>query len=246
MRIDFPTYVMHYTPNTERRNFLQKLFEIENFTNVNWITDYDRESIIESNLSENFKITQEECDRRNNHLKQIYSHPEERSLSLKHLDALKKFVNSDYEFALFLEDDSILEQNFIEKFFFYFDKKPNDFELGYVNHGYPHDRIDDPDKQYWFRKYWPNAVKFSDAMVFTKSTAKTILNCILQYKICFPIDHEYSYWIRENNIKVYWLEPPICAQGSQCGLFRSFQLKYGSNHYDPNLLTLRNDWEKFR
>lgn len=234
---------MHYTPNTRRKQVLSKILEKENFSNVKWIIDYDKEVITENDVKNNFNISQEECDRRNNHFKTIYSHPEERSLSLKHLQALNKFVSSDYQYALFLEDDVILEENFLEKFSFYFDKKPEDFELGYINHGYPHDKIDDKDKKYWFRKYWPHAVKFSDTMVFTKVAAEKILKGIQEYKICFPIDHEYSYWIRENDIKVYWLEPPITAQGSQCGLYNSFQVKYGSNHFDPSLMHLRTDWE---
>lgn len=243
MKNNLPTYIMHYTPNVDRKRVLSNILKKELFENITWIEDYDREVLTEQDFLKYFNPSQQEVDRRQNHLKTVCLTPEEASLCMKHYVALNDFYNSGFDYALFLEDDAILTNDFIEKFEFYFENIPSDFEIGFINHGYPEDRIDDPDKKYWHRVYWPKAVKFSDAMVFAKSAVGKILEGIQNHKFCHAIDHEYSYWIREYNLGVYWLEPPISAQGSQCGLFQSFQLKYGSNYFNPELMKIRNDWE---
>jgi len=245
METNFPIYIMHYTKNKERKRFIENQLLKEKINNYEFITAYDKESITQDILDEVFILTQEEVDRRKNHLKQICMLPEEASLCLKHELALRKFCDSNYRYCLFLEDDVILAHNFIEKFNYYFDKIPKDFDVGFIGQGGANARIQDVvEGKCWYKKFWPENVKCTDSIVFTKRMALKLLDAIERRKICFPIDHEYSYWFRELSTNVYWLEPPITSQGSQCGLFESFQVKYGSNYQNSELLTIRNDIEE--
>ena len=245
MKTSFPTYVMHYSPNVDRRRFMLNQLKVEQFKNFQLITSYDREVITQNDIDSNFTLTQEEVDRRQNHLKQICMLPEEASLCMKHYEALVNFSKQfDCEYVLFLEDDAIVCNNFITLFDFFFDKRPSDFDIGFIGQGGTNSRIADIEKEkYWYKRTWPNMVKCTDSMVFSKQAVEKILDGISKHKMCFPIDHEYSYWFRELELNVYWLEPPLVSQGSQCGLFDSFQAKYGSNYQNPELKNIRTDIE---
>jgi GR25 family glycosyltransferase involved in LPS biosynthesis len=246
MKVNFPTYVMHYTPNVDRRKFMLNQLRVEKFNNFQLITSFDRECISQKNIDDNFKLTQEEVDRRQNHLKQICMLPEEASLCLKHYQAMLNFSQEDdCNYALFLEDDAILVNEFIPLFEFFFSKIPDDFDVGFIGQGGTNARIENREFQtFWYKRTWPNMVKCTDSLVFSKKAIEKIIDGISEHKICFPIDHEYSYWFRELQLNVYWLEPPIVSQGSQCGLFDSFQVKYGSNYQNLELKNIRNDIEE--
>ena len=49
--------------------------------------------------------------------------------------------------------------------------------------------------------------------------AKKILSTIIPFT--FPIDFELNYQMELHDMNVYWWEPPLVAQGSQCGVFGS-------------------------
>ena len=246
MKDNFPTYVMHYTPNYNRRVFMLNQLKYENFGNVEFVTDFDKEVIAQSDIDKYFTLTQEEVDRRQNHLKQICMLPEEASLCLKHYCAMVDFVSrNNCDYALFLEDDAILCDNFISSFEKYFNERPSNFDVGFIGQGGTNSRIEQlVEGQYWYKRTWPNMVKCTDSLVLSKTAVRKILDGISKHKMCFPIDHEYSYWFRELNLNVYWLEPPLVSQGSQCGLFDSFQAKYGSNFQNPELKNIRSNIEE--
>jgi hypothetical protein len=46
-------------------------------------------------------------------------------------------------------------------------------------------------------------------------------------------------------MKVYWLEPPISVQGSQIGVFSSFQQEYKTNsHFEDKTMLVRKDLQQ--
>ena len=66
---------------------------------------------------------------------------------------------------------------------------------------------------------------------------------INHYKICFNPDPELGFWMKMLKLKVYWLEPPIVAQGSQNGLFKTEQPLH-STFIDETMQT-RTDMDEF-
>ena len=57
-----------------------------------------------------------------------------------------------------------------------------------------------------------------------------------------PYDHELSgiLGMYKDTIKTYWLEPPLVSQGSQCGIFDSFQDVH-SQYNNPDFKNIRCD-----
>ena len=56
-------------------------------------------------------------------------------------------------------------------------------------------------------------------MLALTSGLKKVLDTIIPFT--FPIDFELNYQLSLHDMNVYWWEPPIVQQGSQCGLHRS-------------------------
>lgn len=248
MNKPFPTYVVHYTKNIQRKLLLDTIFNIENFTNVNYICAYDREDLTYIDYFNNFKADFIEYQKRNHRFFSPHYPltPPEISCALKHKQVLKNFVKTGQGYCLLLEDDNILETEFLNKFDKYFSEIPKDFGVGFIGQG-AGKRIDSSlikENQYWYKKEYP-ADRCGDSIIFTKSAAELILNHIEEHKICFPIDHEYAFWFEILKIPVYWLEPPLTVQGSQIGLFHSIQDDYNTNSkFEDKTLPVRADITK--
>ena len=69
-----------------------------------------------------------------------------------------------------------------------------------------------------YKKEHP-ATKCTDSYCITFSAAKRVLSTILPFTL--PIDFELNYQLERHDMNVYWWEPPIVVQGSQCGLYDS-------------------------
>lgn len=241
----FPTYVVHYTKNIKRKSLLDVIFNIEGFNNINYICCYDREDVTYLDYFNNFKADFFEYQKRNHkHFSPHYPlTPPEVSCALKHKQVLTNFLNSGQDYCLLLEDDNILETDFLRKFDDCFSKIPDDFGVGFIGQG-AGKRINTSiikENQYWYKKEYP-ADRCGDSIIFTKLAAKLILEHMEQHKICFPIDHEYAFWFEILKIPVYWLEPPLTVQGSQIGLFNSIQDDYNTNSkFEDKSLPVRQD-----
>lgn len=245
MKKNLPTYVIHYTKYEERKVVLDKILKRENFVNVNYITKFDREDVSYIDYYNNFKANHLEYQNR----KHYNFHPNypltpgEISVTLKQKEFLTEFVLSSYDHCFLLEDDVIVDQDFISKFDYYIESLPKDFDVAFVGQG-GGKRIDQSlikDNIYWYLKDYPSD-RCGDSFLLTKEAASKLLKCMDQFKICFPIDQEYSFWFRELNMKVYWLEPPITVQGSQIGLYTSVQQEFNTNsHFQDMSMTVRSD-----
>lgn len=249
MKKDLPTYVIHYTKYEQRKKVLEKILEKEGFENVNYIVEFDREKIGYEEYFNSFKADYVEWHRRNhpNFSPNCYPlTPGEVSFTLKQKYFLYKFVESEYSMAFLLEDDVILNENFIQQFDKYVESLPKDFDVAFFGQGAGL-RVKPELIQtdvYWYAKDYP-AARCGDSFLITKEMAKKLLTYMHNYKIAFPIDQEYSFWFRELQAKVYWLEPPITVQGSQIGLYTSVQQEYNTNcHFEDKTMYVRKDLQK--
>ena len=245
MKKDLPTYVIHYTKYTERKKILDKVLKKEGFENINYITKYDREDISYIEYFESFKANHLEHKKRNHPLfyPKYPLSPGEISFTLKQKEFLKQFISSGYKYCFLLEDDVIVDKKFIEQFDFYSKRLPKDFDVAFFGQGAGL-RVEKElleDKVYWYLRNYP-ASRCGDSILFKRETAIQLLHCMETFKIAFPIDQEYTFWFRELDFKVYWLEPPITVQGSQIGLYTSVQQEYNTNcHYEDMNMSVRSD-----
>jgi GR25 family glycosyltransferase involved in LPS biosynthesis len=243
MTPDLPTYIMHYTPHVDRKKFLSTLLEIEKFTNVFWITEYDREVVTYDIFTQHFNAQLSEWQRR----KPVSFDPlyplrsPEVSLCLKHKHAMIKFYESGQDVGLFLEDDAIIDKNFVAKLTDKMQDLPSNWDVAFIGYGcdthVPADVIT-VDKA-WYPSVWP-AHRGTEATLWRRSAVEKILKGWQEHRVCMPIDHEFSYWIRKLNLQCYWLEPPMCLQASVIGVFPSMQTANGL-FLKPSLLSACRD-----
>jgi len=242
MTPEIPTYVLHYQGNTDRKKFMQCILDLEKFTNYEWITQHDRETVTYEEYQANFRADLLEYHyRKPTDFDPLYPLRScEISLCLKHKHAMTKFMETDSQMCLVLEDDAIVDTNFIERMSQYVTELPIDWQVAFIGDA---DLRIPPEKlntnQNWYRCPLIHAPKCSDSILWSRKAISTILSAWNTRKICMPSDHEFSYWIRVFDMPVYWLEPPICVQGSQIGLFESMQLPNG-RHLNKNM-PVRND-----
>ena len=87
-------YIVHYSKNTERRVEMEKQLESIGATDVEWITEYDKEDEFISKIKEKTgsPLT-----------------PAEISCSVKHFEAMRRMVRDNIEEAIILEDDVVFE-----------------------------------------------------------------------------------------------------------------------------------------
>lgn len=241
--INFPVYIMHYTKHESRKLLLTKILNKEILNSgfngsFEWIESFDKEDVSYLDYYNNFSANHLSHQQRQptEYFPRYPLQPEVISLCLKHKTAIEKFVKeTTSDICLFLEDDAILHEDFFNLINEYIKTLPEDFHAAFIGQGcdkrVPAEQL--KEGIYWYKKTYP-ADRNTDSIIFSRKFLTTLLNNINTYKISFPIDHEYSFWFRVMNSNVYWLNPSIVTQGSQIGLFESFQPEH-SRFFDKSL-----------
>jgi hypothetical protein len=245
---DFECYLAHYSKNERRKKFMQNIFSAENITEVNWIEKYDREELSYIEIYKQFKMNVNEWQsRQHGYFSPIFYplKPEEVSLCLKHKEAMRHFIEeSKKPFMFIMEDDAMLVERFKAIFNYHVLTLPKDWDVAFIGSGggkrIPKTNI--VEGTHWYKKTYPGD-RCTDSILFTRKTIESLYHHMNEYKIAYPIDHELSFWMRNLKMNVYWLEPPIVTQGSQCGIFETFQDEMSGKFVDTSL-PIRKDIQK--
>lgn len=209
-------FVLHYSKLVDRKKHILEQFEREGIVDYEFIEKYDKEEITceESNLFDVKKVK-----------------PSMVSLILKHILAYK-MIAENYKYALILEDDVILSDNFIEKINNYMSQLPENFDMLFIGDGcnlhIEKDKLIS-NKNIYEKCLHPTkwggdgASRCSDSYIISKKCAVKMCEYIdnLSYKINIPSDWWINVASRDNNFEVYWAEPTIVTQGTQNGLFKT-------------------------
>jgi GR25 family glycosyltransferase involved in LPS biosynthesis len=209
-------FVIHYKKLIERKKFMLEQFVKHNITNYTFI-EIDRDEIEESQFqifNPNFK----------NKKAQV-------AITLSHLYSYHEILNN-YDYALILEDDAILCENFLEKFSHYLEQLPDNFDMMFIgNGGYLHIPpcyLKDGNFVYYKNNEIENwsimgAAKPTDSYIVSKKCAEKICNFVkdLENHVSKPIDWWLTDLCQELNLNVYWAEPTLVTQGTQTGMFLS-------------------------
>lgn len=209
---------MHYTPLYERRKRLQNDLDAMGL-NAEWVTDWDAEELTQDDIK-TFYDGNEDAWKRKVNWQGNYSFrtlkKSEISLSIKHLKTMQKFLNTNREYALFLEDDAIFDEDFCQKFNLYFSEKPGYFDFIFIGNGcnlhFPHIY----EKFHFYLKDYPSS-RCTDSFIISRNACSKMIQHAIPFTL--PIDFEINDVSKNNNLITYWLEPTLIKQGSQCGIY---------------------------
>jgi len=216
---DLAVHVAHYTPLGERRARLEADLARAGL-HARWLTRYDREELTDE-LCARYYRRDDDLWRR----KTFYTdaparalRPAELSLAIKHVEIFRGVRDGDAPCALVLEDDVLLAPDFTARFDRYFAAAPDDLDFVFLGSGCGLRVPEASPDRHFYAKTTP-ATRCTDSYLVTRVAAARLCETILP--LTLPIDFELNYQLHAHAMNVYWLEPPLTAQGSQNGTYAS-------------------------
>jgi hypothetical protein len=238
-------FIPHYTKLTERRPVLERRLAEAGLTNdTEWIVTFDKHDLTDDVVAggyQHFRYLLEDGDEGDGpygpwKLPMAYV-----SSGMKHVEALRRIVANNHSVALILEDDAVLVPNFREKLSGYLEQlAATDPDWGLVCLGAGLSQCKGitecktrPRGSNVYRKLWKsgtpsyqvstgNVMRYADAYLVTLAAAKRIYERILP--MAFIYDAQVAHLVNELDIRAYWVQPPLVAQGSEGGEFQSTQV----------------------
>ncbi len=207
--------VLHYKPLEKRKSILEAVLKSHGIEST-WIT---REPS-KSQLKNFYKYSPQQWKKKTTpiEIEPRKLSKSELSLLYKHYIALKKIVNEKHETTLILEDDVLFTEDFVNLFNKHLENTPSDWDYIFPGSGCNlriHPSIIEDGKTAYLKDH--PATKCTDSMIIKKSSAKKILSTFNKWDL--PADWELNFQLKHHDMKVYWWEPPVFVQGSQCGLY---------------------------
>jgi GR25 family glycosyltransferase involved in LPS biosynthesis len=202
-------FIVHYSKLIDRKKHLLNQFEKQNIVDYEFIEKYDKEDLQDSD-----KLIFEPS------LKEA-----QKSIINKMLH-IYKIIAEKHENALVFEDDVILSNNFNNILNGYITQLPEDYDMLFIGDGcnlHIEKNKLIPNKNIYEKCLYPTswggdgASRCSDSYMISNKCAKKMCEYVenLNSKINLPSDWWLNVAARDNNFKVYWVEPTIVTQGSQ-------------------------------
>ena len=146
---------------------------------------------------------------------------------------LQKILNNEYKYSLILEDDAILDKEFIPKLKRGLKQLPDDYDMLFIGNGcnlhIP--LIKRTPYNFIYKKCreptsWggDGGTRCTDSYLVSKKGAKKLMSYVSKLKegaINIPVDWWLNQVIRDLKLEIYWLEPTIVSQGTQTGKYKS-------------------------
>jgi GR25 family glycosyltransferase involved in LPS biosynthesis len=215
---DLITYIIHYTPLKQRKQFQLKQLSNLSLQNNIFIEKYDKENLQKEDIRK--------FNNKNLRLGTI-------SLFRKQIYAMELIHKSNFKFNLVLEDDAILDKYFVKKLEMGLKQLPDNYDMLFIGNGcdlhIP--AVMRRKFQFIYKKCrnptsWGGngSTRCTDSILISKKCAKKICNFYENTKeINLPLDWWLNQVIRDLKLEIYWMEPTIVTQGTQTG-------KYTSSH----------------
>ena len=219
--MNIKTYILHCKKLTERFQFMNQQMLDHGFTNVTWYTDDDASDQEGKDLTDIYEGIRPKGYEK---LK-IYPPgpvpllltPGVISLATKWGKVIKIIADSDDVYALVLEDDALLCENFPKLFDKYLESTPSDWDMIYLGDGCNLHANYTEGKHAYLKEH--PASRCTDSILIKKTAAEKISTT------WFPFDHaadfELSWQQYHHDLNVYWWEPTLVTQESQGGRFTS-------------------------
>lgn len=217
-------YIIHYTKLTDRKKYLDdKLGKIN--VEVEWVTHLDRETVTQEQIDKFYKFDPLYKDI---HIDPVTGEPPIRHLRLQEICAnmahdycITQQVENGYEFILVLEDDILFEDYAFESVNNLLNILPNDCDICYFGNGCnlkPTEVV--PNKIFYETNF---GVKAADSILYTLKSSKFLYKKHMHR----PIDYHINTF--REDLKIYWVEPPIFFQGSQNETYKTSMQLFDRN-----------------
>ena len=195
-------YVIHYTPLKDRKKNIILQIENLNYTDYEFIENFDRDVLTLDQISKFRNISKSEM-----------------SIFLKHIEALRRFLETNLENCCITEDDSIFDPDLPNKL----DQllKELNENINYIvfcssccNIHYQGQITPD-------RLLYPSpGTRGTCFYLISRQAAQFIYNDFLEdTQISVPIDHWMN--VKKKFAHTFYSEPVLVTQGSETGLFKS-------------------------
>jgi len=207
-------FVVHYDKLTKRKDSIIKQLSKYNF-DFEFISNHGKENLTHEDKNMFRSISDGEI-----------------SVALHHIECYKRIVEKKIDYALILEDDILLCNNFRQILELYIKELPSDWEMLFIGDGcglHIDKNLLIPEKHIYKKdnvnngKKHGGATRCLDSYLISNKCAKIIIEKLKlpNYTILAPVDLWMNCVIRNNNFNVYWAEPTIVTQGSENGIFKS-------------------------
>ena len=196
-------FICHWDKLTDRKEELIKVLSEENIFDYEFVCDYDKDTWSEEEIKYDFPKIFEVVEGYGRKLKSS-----EISLSLKHVKIIRE-VAEKYEYALVLEDDVILCDNFVEEFLESHNQLPDDWDIAWVGTCCGLHAPTSKGK----RVYRVNGSRCTHAYAISNIGAKKVLS---ELKYCNTgADFFFNLLIEKFNLNNYWFEPALAIQSPE-------------------------------
>ena len=196
-------FICHWDKLTDRKEELIKVLSEENIFDYEFVCDYDKDTWSEEEIKHDFPKIFEVVEGYGRKLKSS-----EISLSLKHVKIIRE-VAEKYEYALVLEDDVILCDNFVEEFLESHNQLPDDWDIAWVGTCCGLHAPTSEGK----RVYRVNGSRCTHAYAISNIGAKKVLS---ELKYCNTgADFFFNLLIEKFNLNNYWFEPALAIQSPE-------------------------------
>jgi len=207
-------FIVHYDKLIERKKFITKQLNKHNF-DFEFISNHGKENLTldERKMFRNIS----DC---------------EISVALHHIECYKRIVKENIDYALIVEDDIVVCNNFREILESYINELPSDWDMLFIGDGcglHIDNNLLIPNKHIYKKNNVNNgrihegATRCLDSYLISNKCAIIITEKLKlpNYTILVPADLWMNCVVRNNNFNVYWAEPTIVTQGSEKGIFKS-------------------------
>jgi len=203
-----PCYIIHYTKNVDRLNFLKKqifptLIESSLFSEITLITEFDKQNKFIKSISKNSLLTRAEI-----------------SCTKKHFSAWEQFYKTEKNYCLILEDDILFEERIessmeeqIKELSLLFSKIKKSYN--YITIGAGLHKHGDKGKDFTPRKYGRSPDSYIISREFLNYHKENLFNNDL------PIGFYIDKILSENGDFLWWYEPTIFRQGTHNNIYKS-------------------------
>jgi GR25 family glycosyltransferase involved in LPS biosynthesis len=149
------------------------------------------------------------------------------AVALNHLESFKIIASCSSEgWSMVCEDDIVIinKDSFINDINKLLDSKPTDADMLWISSGkkepnatYKNITGKNPSPVLKYNvdiKFFKvSESRYADCVLIKNKIAEKLLNEARIYKISYPIDWEYNFWLKNNTeINSYWLQPAIIRQ----------------------------------
>lgn len=214
----FKTHILHYTKLVDRYTHIVEQLALQNITDYEFINSFNGDELTDKIINEYYLDDKTTCDEHskvtlahNKCADSVYSTLSKASISLniKHIISLNKFVESDDEFLLVIEDDC----NFIYPITpidNIINNAPNNWDIIFIGGSFTYGILPIKSMVDGYILSGHPSTNTTSSLIYNKRSAQKTLEIMKPFTL--PIDWHLNYVFAKNNFNVYHTNPYFCNQ----------------------------------